>query len=81
MIALFLVGATACLGAQSSETKQQSGALGDRSTRMTIARRTETDWVDAATGHGAVGRVDPADLARLEKESAPGGNLGDGGSR
>jgi hypothetical protein len=70
--AILLVG---CLGGQSKQTKQESARAGDRSADVPKATLAERDWKKAAQGTGAAGAIPPDDLARMEKESAPGGNV------
>lgn len=66
---------SACIGGQPAQTKKQSDALGDQSGDVPPATLREHDWSAAATGHGAAGKIPPDELARLERRSAPGGNL------
>jgi hypothetical protein len=72
LFALMLVG---CLGGQSKQTKQESARVGDRSGDVPKATLAERDWKKAAQGTGAAGVIPPDELARMEKESAPGGNV------
>ena len=65
-----------CVGGQSSEAQQAANAPGPNPHATPPAGPPERDWKKAATGHGAVGAIPPAELSRLERESAPGGNLG-----
>ena len=67
--------AAGCLGGQSGATQQRSDALGDRSGGVPPSTLCERDWAAAAKGTGAAGNIPAAELARLEKRSAPGGNL------
>jgi hypothetical protein len=72
LCSLLLVG---CLGGQSKQTKQDSAHAGDRSGDVPQATLAEHDWKKAAQGHGAAGTIPAADLARMDQESAPGGNI------
>jgi hypothetical protein len=71
-----VIAAAGCIGGQSEPTRQQNDALGNRSRDVPPATLLERNWTEAATGHGAAGRIPADELARLEKRSAPGGNLG-----
>ena len=64
-----------CVGGQGSEAQTAANAPGPNPQATPPAGPPERDWKKAATGHGAVGAIPPAELARLERESAPGGNL------
>lgn len=70
--AIVLALLVAC-GGQSTQARRQNEALGDQSGDVPRATREERDWKKAAQGHGAAGAVSPDELARLEKQSAPGG--------
>ena len=72
LLATMLAG---CLGGQSKQTKQESARAGDRSGDVPPATLAERDWKKAAQGHGAAGPIPADELARMEKESAPGGNV------
>jgi hypothetical protein len=60
-------------GGQSKATREESARLGDQSGDVPPATLRERDWKKAAQGHGAAGPIPAEDLARMEKESAPGG--------
>lgn len=70
-----VVSVAGCIGGQSEQTRRSSDALGDRSRDVPVATLRERDWKAAATGHAAAGQVPADELARMEKRSAPGGNL------
>lgn len=69
----------ACVGGQPKQVRQQSDQLGNQAGDVPPSTLGERDWEKAAQGHGAAGVIPPADLARMEKRSAPGGNLADAG--
>lgn len=64
-----------CIGGQSEPARQTSDALGDRSRDVPPATLQERDWKEAAKGHAAAGPIPAAELVRMERRSAPGGNL------
>lgn len=70
LFAVLLVG---CLGGQSKQTKQESARAGDQSAGVPPATRVDRDWKKAARGTGAAGAFRADELARMEKDSAPGG--------
>src|SRR4051794_40161005 len=74
-VALAAVAVAACIGSQSRDAQRQSDAVGDRSAGVPRASLRESDWNAAAKGHGAAGRIPPDELAQMERQSAPGGNL------
>ena len=65
-----------CVGGQGPEAQQASNAPGPNESATPPNGTPERNWKEAATGHGAAGAIPPAELARMERESAPGGNLG-----
>lgn len=77
-IALLALVLASCVGGQPPVTKAQSQALGDRSRDVppeTRQQEHENHWTAAARGHGAAGPFSPSELARMDRESAPGGNV------
>jgi hypothetical protein len=73
LVATWLV--LGCFGGQSKQAREQSARVGDQSAAVPPETRQEHDWKKAAQGRGAAGPFDAEDLARMEEESAPGGNL------
>jgi hypothetical protein len=69
----------ACIGGQPKQVRQQSDQLGNQAGNVPPSTLSEHDWQKAAQGHGAAGVIPAEDLARMEKRSAPGGNLADAG--
>lgn len=72
LFAMLLAG---CIGGQSTQTKERSARAGDQSAEVPAATLAERDWKKAAQGHGAAGAIPAEELARMEKESAPGANV------
>jgi hypothetical protein len=71
LLALMLV---ACLGGQSKQTKQESARAGDQSGDVPKTTLAKKDWKEAARGHGAAPAISAEELARMDRESAPGAN-------
>lgn len=72
---IVLVMCAGCFGGQSNQAKQQSAQAGDRSADTHPASKTGKDWKEAARGKGAAPPIAKEELARMEKESAPGANV------
>ena len=72
-VAVF-ISICAC-GGQSQESRAESAAAGPPQNDVPAATLREHDWNAAARGHGAAGPIPKDELERLEKMSAPGGNL------
>jgi hypothetical protein len=66
---------TACVGGQSKQTKQESARAGDQSRDVPKATLADKDWKKAAQGHGGAPAISPEELARMDRESAPGANV------
>lgn len=75
VITVVVACTAACIGGQPKETRQQSEALGNQSRDVPQSTLHEHDWTKAATGHGAAGAIPADELARMERESAPGAKL------
>lgn len=71
----FAVLVAGCLGGQTQQTKNESARVGDQSGAVHPAATAKKDWKEAARGTGAAGAIPAEDLARMEKESAPGATI------
>ena len=75
LVVVSLVALAGCLGGQPAKTEHDSTALGNRQSAVPLATLRESNWKEAATGHGAAGNIPPETLVKMEAESAPGGDL------